>query len=313
MLGVLLLTVSLGSARRTHASSLSTTTESGAWYPLRSCPLRGRFYQCSGDKYEEHLANHTPPLLTSRIPADAHVLFFGPSYLRQLFLETICVHWSDGYVDEREVKNFVDGSPLDDVRTIRLKNNATITSVINAAPYQNSTSSSALYGLLEQFQFTHAFYMDTHSDCFFRRELCIPTGDGLVRDRAPTAAEVAQQCVLRRVFSQYFAPRHNRSWLHVLSWCGLWSTANNIDKDFDLCKDDDAETRAGSIVDTTELMQRAVTDGRGVCQQYSRKSTELGTCNSIPYGHMCSPGWITDVSLDVWNLVFGNDLDNERL
>lgn len=194
------------------------------WGLIRECPLRANFYQCAGEAYEAHLERHRPPPLPVAPLAESEwkVLFFGPSYLRQFYLETLCVHYAAGLISPEEVETFVDGNAFAPVRSIKLKNNATITSVINAAPFQNSTSSLALYGLLHANQFTHALFMDPHSDCFFRREMCIPTGDGTVEDRAPTSAEIAQQCVLKKIFSSFFSPNFDRTWIHVLSWCGLW-------------------------------------------------------------------------------------------
>ena len=272
---------------------LLTEIRAEKWDVLRGCPLRGQFYQCSGPKYEEHLERHVAPALDATIGGATKVLFYGPSYLRQLFLEVICLYYANGMIDDDEVAKFTNSSSqLDPVRTITLKTNATITSVINAAQYQNSTSAFALYGLLHDLGVTHGFFMEPHADCFFRNEKCMPTTES---KREPTSAEIAHQCLLRKIFTHYFDPRHNRAWLHVLAWCGLWTNRS----DLSLCTEDKA-----NVLDTAPLVQAPRHNGLGVCSQRAPRSTDIGTCGPTPYGHLCAPGHISSISLTVWNTLF---------
>ena len=96
----------------------------------------------------------------------------------------------------------------------------------------------------------------------------------------------------------------------------LRSPSNGIPKDFSLCVNPPPpfesrrilrridSNKTGTLVDATSLMQAGIANG-GVCSQHARRSTELGTCMNSAYGHMCAPGWITTVSMSVWDYLLG--------
>uniref|UniRef100_A0A6S8DZZ9 Uncharacterized protein n=1 Tax=Aureoumbra lagunensis TaxID=44058 RepID=A0A6S8DZZ9_9STRA len=202
------------------------------WKVLRSCRL-DKYHNCKGEEYSKHLKDiGCPPVLKSPlIPANARVLAYGTSYMRQLYREIACLHHAQRFVVDIETQA---QHSLSRFMTLRLTNNATITSLSNLKEYQRSTNLQELANLIQAFGFTHALFMESHPDCFFDGKRCVPIGNTTaVADRAASFSEVLQQCQLRSIFTTFFSPMN---WIHVRPWSGLYAIRQNSTQNLDACQ-----------------------------------------------------------------------------
>ena len=147
-----------------------------------------------------------------------YVLFYGPSYMSQIFQNILCLiprgEFADDPYQDWHIRSELDGK-LD--TTIQLKNGAKLRLVSNNQEWQAFPWVLNLKERLSQLNFTHAVFMNPHPQCHFQKQFCVPTGDGVVSDRSRSKNETAQLCFIQEQFQTYFG----ENWIKALEWTNL--------------------------------------------------------------------------------------------
>lgn len=256
------------------------------WSELFECNIDGH-YKCSGEEYDAYLRRHKCPerLTQPMLPANTHLLIFGPSYIGQIFKALACVH-------DRS-KLIVDIHPpptseKDRFVQVRLSNNATMMLIVNNEAFQTTATFFKNFPkLLFEHEFTHAMFMEPHPDCHFNHERCVPIGDNVVADRAPILSELIMQCAYRSAFATHFGV-NGKKWMHVLAWAGLFSRGNLMHGELRTCEqnllaDDTSPSGEPVLFDMREYIDA--------------ERCSVSSCTSKGSGHQCSPGGITTASI----------------
>lgn len=136
-------------------------------------------YRCHGTAYDLWLNSTVaapPPLAQMRLPPSARILFYGNSWMFQLYLEVL-------RYNAAMFEPVVEGAPLDECRSIDRQSfaskapyreirfvslNTTITPVTNCWSLQSPELAANLSRFLSAGRFTHALVMEPHAECYQR-------------------------------------------------------------------------------------------------------------------------------------------------
>ena len=183
------------------------TSRTGLWEHVSTCPFISNKYSCQGPNTSKSINELGSPPNPIHVSTTAgllpYVLFYGPSYMGQIFENILCLIPRGEFAEDIH-QDWYGREPHDQVFvgdvTARLKNGARLRLIKNNEDWQAFPRILSLKEQLRKSNFTHAVFMEPHPQCFFQKEVCVPIGDGVVDDRKPTKNETAQLCFIQQQF-----------------------------------------------------------------------------------------------------------------
>lgn len=237
------------------AEACSKTVHDSLWQDHIKCALVRHNYRCAETApYAQFLNSlESPKHGELVVPAGLRVLFFGPSYMREVAQSVLCgnavrtaemLAWTE---DTRSKSNSPqtkgrvavaltredDGAGVDysgqwndAFARFTLRNDAVLTTVFNYEPLQLQRGPggvSSLAAFLEESAFDAAVFMAPHPKCYFDwvRNHSLP----MCNDNDPARPGVEERrdyCEITRAFDTAFPDK----WVFAHAWAGVWREAD---------------------------------------------------------------------------------------